>query len=72
METIKLRQNKTFNDILKEVPKPKQLTDDTKLPYIFDLYYDCKTFADIKLYGYLENEKIRQLLREHGYDLKNL
>lgn len=65
---------KTFKQILSEVPKPKQLMPDTKLPYVFDLFWDIKIGADIlnDNFGYRKNKRIIRLLAEHGFDTRNL
>lgn len=63
---------KTFKNILMEVPKPKKLSLDTKLPYVFDLLYDCKTPRDI-LFQHIKNLKdIKRLLAENGFDAESL
>lgn len=61
-------KHKTFKQICAEVPQPKDLQPDDKLPYEFDLYWDFK-------YGYqiLENEHYRKhsqvnyLLAKYGF-----
>lgn len=63
---------KTFKDIVKEVPKPKKLTLDEKLPYIFDLLWDAKTLRQLYYFEKTLSAKHLRLLRESGYDTSNL
>ena len=60
---------KTFKQILAEVPSKGsvKLTDDTVLPYVFDLQWDCKRGSDLKTFKLLENETVKRTLREHGF-----
>jgi hypothetical protein len=62
-ESKKMR--KSFNQILNEIPKPKRLKRNTKLPYIFDLLYDCKTCADLVHKHLILNYDVRRLLAEN-------
>lgn len=65
-------KRKTFKQICAEVPQPKDLQPDDRLPYEFDLHWDLK-------YGYqiLESSYHRQhsfvnyLLAEHGFKRLN-
>ncbi len=63
---------KTFKQIVKESPKPKKLTLDTELPYVFDLLYDCKTVRDIFYQNIKDFKDIKRLLAENGFDAKSL
>lgn len=63
----------SFNEYVKTLKAKKPLRIlhlDTKLPYAFDLNWDCKTPADIIQFNLLENRHVQQLLVEHGYDLQ--
>jgi hypothetical protein len=64
---------KTFSQLLRELPKPKKLTLDERLPRIFDILWDAKTLR--QLYCYSQNrltaEHLRYL-REAGYDTTNI
>lgn len=64
-------EKKTFKAILKEVPKPKKLTLETRLSYVFDLYWDVKTYRELLYRGGPTSEQLR-LLREDGYDTTDL
>ena len=61
---------KTFKEIVKETPKPKILKPDEKLPYVFDLHWDCKCLKDLVRYGVLDSPDVRNLLAQHGYDVQ--
>lgn len=56
-------------DKLTEGLKPlKILTDETSLPYVFDLHWDIKTGSKLK--SMKTNSLVRRLLAEHGFDVK--
>lgn len=61
---------KTFKEIVNEVPKPIRLSKEMPLPYVFDLYWDCKTVGDLYQDKLMENEKVLRLLAEHGFDVR--
>jgi hypothetical protein len=65
-----MKRKKTFKEQLQGVPQPKKLTADTPLPYVFDLFWDAKTYRALARTG-LTAEKLR-LLREQGYDTNDL
>lgn len=66
-------RKKTFKDLVGEVPKPKKLTLDERLPHVFDLFWDYKTFRDVLrgTRGSPTQEHLR-LLRESGWDTTDL
>lgn len=63
---------KNFKDILKETPKPKILQMDERLPYVFDLHWDCKTLRSIVNLSLIHNEHVLRELAQHGYDVDEL
>lgn len=65
---------KTFKDFLAEVPQPKKITLETPLPYVFDLYWDAKTFRELlgRTHDHCLTAKMVRLLAQEGFDTKNL
>ncbi len=64
---------KTFKETLKEVPKPKRLTHESKLPHYFDLIWDLKHGYEILTNEqYLNNPDVRRCLAEFGFDVNLL
>lgn len=41
---------------------------ETKLPYVFDLYWDAKTGRDLQ--ALKNNPEVGRFLAEHGFDVK--
>jgi hypothetical protein len=62
-----MKNRQTFKEIVKSVPKPTHLLDETVLPYVFDLHWDCKTGGDLKRLELLDNPTIKRLLAENGF-----
>lgn len=58
-----------LNHIINE-KGPIPLMIDTKLPYVFDLYWDAKTFGDLIRCGVLLRPDCLRLLAENGFDVR--
>lgn len=63
-------KRKTFKEIEASVRKPKELLEDTILPYVFDLHWDCKTFGELRRLGL--NLEMKRLLAEAGYNVAGI
>lgn len=65
---MKSSKRKTFSELNQQLPPVKELTDDTKLPYVFDLLWDVKTYRElmIEMHGKLSQQQLR-MLRENGF-----
>lgn len=77
------KKKQNFKDFLKEVPKPKKLGLDDRLPSIFDTMWDIKTMRDLYRQlvtitpdGIVVTDEIdakkKRMLAEAGYDVTDL
>ena len=65
-------KRKTFKQICAEVPQPKDLQPDDKLPYEFDLHWDLKYGRDIlKNSYYIQHTHVNYLLAVYGFKRLN-
>lgn len=62
----------TFADVTRDLPPLKELTLQTKLPYVFDLQWDVKQAEDLFSLGVANRPVVRRTLAEHGYDVAQL
>lgn len=68
--SVSMKRKTTFKDMVKNLPKPKTIQDNTKLPGVFDMFWDAKLGKDLKFVPIKDIKLLQQTLVENGYDAK--